>query len=232
MTLPGKNFILVPGAGGGTWYWHRLIPELRARGHDAIPVDLPTRDESAGLAEYTDAIVEAIGDRDRIVLVAQSMAGFSAPQAGNRVPVDLLIMLNAMTPAPGESPSEWWGNTGQQQARIDHALSQGRPAEFDPIEDFFHDVPADVTAEAMAAGEQSQADLPFTQPWPLTAWPDVPTRFVQGRDDRLFPLEFQRRLVKERLGIPVDDLPGGHLVAVSRPAELADRLVAYVNSAG
>jgi pimeloyl-ACP methyl ester carboxylesterase len=227
MTLAGKNFVLVPGAGGGTWYWHRLVPELRARGHDAIAVDLPTGDKSAGLAEYTDAVVEAIGDRDRIVLVAQSMAGFSAPQACERVPVELLIILNAMTPAPGESPSEWWGNTGQQQARVDHALSQGRPAEFDPIRDFFHDVPADVTAEAMAAGEQSQADLPFTQPWPLTTWPDVPTRFLQGRDDRLFPLEFQRRLVKERLGIPVDDLPGGHLVALSQPTELADRLAAY-----
>ena len=195
-------------------------------------MDLPTGDKSAGLAEYTDSIVDAIGTRDRIVLVAQSMAGFSAPQACDRVPVELLIMLNAMTPAPGESPGEWWANTGQQQARIDYALSQGRPTEFDPMRDFFHDVPADLTAEAMAAGEQPQADLPFTQPWPLTAWPNVPTRFLQGRDDRLFPLDFQRRLVKERLGIPVDDLPGGHLVALSQPAALADRLIAYIDSAG
>jgi pimeloyl-ACP methyl ester carboxylesterase len=223
------NFVLVPGAGGGTWYWNQLVPELQARGHKAIPVDLPTGDESAGLAEYTDSIVDTIGNRDRIVLVAQSMAGFSAPQACTRVPVDLLIMLNAMTPAPGETPGEWWANTGQQQARIAHALSEGRPTEFDPIQDFFHDVPADLTAEAMAAGEPPQADLPFSQPWPLTAWPNVPTRFLQGRDDRLFPLEFQRRLVKERLGIPVDELPGGHLTALSQPVALADRLTAYLN---
>ncbi|HYS34386.1 MAG TPA: alpha/beta hydrolase [Pseudonocardiaceae bacterium] len=225
------NFILVPGAGGGTWYWNQLVPELRARGHEAIPVDLPTGDESAGLAEYTDSIIDTIGDRDRIILVAQSMAGFSAPQACARVPVDLLIMLNAMTPAPGETPGEWWANTGQQQARIDDALNQGRPTEFDPIRDFFHDVPTDLTAEAMAAGEPPQADLPFSQPWPLTTWPDVPTRFLQGRDDRLFPLEFQRRLVKKRLGIPVDELPGGHLLALSQPIELAGRLTAYLNPA-
>jgi hypothetical protein len=34
-------------------------------------------------------------------------------------------------------------------------------------------------------------------------------------------------VVPERLGIGVDEMPGGHLVALSRPAELADRLVAY-----
>jgi len=230
--LVAKNFVLVPGAGGGTWYWNRLVSELRARGHEAIPVDLPTGDASAGLTEYTDCIVNTIGDRDRIVLIAQSMAGFSAPQACERVPVELLVMLCAMTPAPGESPGEWWANTGQPQAAADYAVSQGRPAEFDVVRDFFHDVPEDLTAEAFAVGMPPQADLPFSQPWPLTAWPDVPTRFLQGRDDRLFPLEFQRCLVKERLGIPVDDLPGGHLVALSQPIELADRLVAYVNSAG
>jgi pimeloyl-ACP methyl ester carboxylesterase len=56
----------------------------------------------------------------------------------------------------------------------------------------------------------------------------VPTRVLAGRDDRLFPLEFQRRVARERLGLPVDDLPGGHLVALSHAVELADRLEAYV----
>ena len=63
---------------------------------------------------------------------------------------------------------------------------------------------------------------------PLDRWPDVPTRVLTGRDDRFFPLEFQRRVAAERLGLAVDEVPGGHLVALSRPAELADRLVAYL----
>jgi pimeloyl-ACP methyl ester carboxylesterase len=61
----------------------------------------------------------------------------------------------------------------------------------------------------------------------MAAWPDVPTRFLVARDDRFFPVELQRRVVSERLGIPVDEMPGGHLVALSRPDELADRLVGY-----
>jgi pimeloyl-ACP methyl ester carboxylesterase len=56
----------------------------------------------------------------------------------------------------------------------------------------------------------------------------VPTRFLQATDDRFFPLEFQRRLVRERLGMELDEMPGGHLVALSRPAELADRLEDYL----
>jgi pimeloyl-ACP methyl ester carboxylesterase len=56
----------------------------------------------------------------------------------------------------------------------------------------------------------------------------VPTRVLAGRDDRFYPLEFQRRVAADRLGRPVDEVPGGHLVALSRPVELAARPVAYL----
>jgi pimeloyl-ACP methyl ester carboxylesterase len=94
-------------------------------------------------------------------------------------------------------------------------------------ETFFHDVPDAVREEAYARGEPDQSETPFVKPWPLKAWPDVPTRFLAATGDRLFPIEFQRRVVAERLGIPVDEMPGGHLVALSRPVEVAERLIAY-----
>ncbi|TMQ91127.1 alpha/beta hydrolase [Actinomadura soli] len=223
------TYTLIPGAGGQAWYWHRLVPELRARGHDVVAVDLPAGDDSAGLREYTDTVVEAIGGRADVVLVAQSMGGLTAPLVCERVPVDLLVMLNAMVPSPGETGGAWWDNTGQSKAMADYAAREGRTlsAEFDAKEIFFHDVPPDVTAEAFTRGEPAQSATPFTEPWPLHRWPSTPTVFLQGRDDRLFPLEFQRRVVSERLGIPVDDMPGGHTVALSRPRELAERLEEY-----
>jgi hypothetical protein len=46
-----------------------------------------------------------------------------------------------------------------------------------------------------------------------------------GRDDRFFPYEFQRRVARERLGLEAEQLPGGHLLALSRPAALAERLL-------
>jgi pimeloyl-ACP methyl ester carboxylesterase len=94
---------------------------------------------------------------------------------------------------------------------------------------FFHDVPPELTATALEQ-PMAQSERPFADPWPLTAWPDVPTRVVVGRDDRVFPAEFQRRIAADRLGLPVDEVPGGHLVALARPVELADRLEDYLGS--
>jgi pimeloyl-ACP methyl ester carboxylesterase len=223
------TFVLIHGAGGDSWYWHLVVPELRARGHEVVAVDLPCEDDSAGLPEYADAVVDAIGDRTDLVLVAQSMAGFTAPLVCERMPVDLMVLLAAMVPAPGESPGDWWDNTGWAQARREQNQRDGRDpsAEVDVIADFLHDVPPDVVADAMARGERRQSGTPFEKPWPLTAWPDVPTRVLICRDDRFFPADFMRRVARERLGITPDEMDGGHVPALSRPRDLVDRLVAY-----
>ena len=47
-----RSFVLIPGAGGAAWYWHRVVPLLQAAGHDAVAVDLPADDPAAGLPEY------------------------------------------------------------------------------------------------------------------------------------------------------------------------------------
>ena len=106
------TFVLIPGAGGDPWEWHLLVRELEGRGHQAVPVELPAGDESAGWSEYADSVVEAIGEREDVELVAQSLAGFTAPVVAERRPVDLIVLLNAMVPSPGETGNEWWANTG------------------------------------------------------------------------------------------------------------------------
>jgi hypothetical protein len=50
---------------------------------------------------------------------------------------------------------------------------------------------------------------------------------VAGRDDRFFPLDFQQRVARDRLGLTVDILPGGHLIALSQPLPLAAQLETY-----
>lgn len=71
-----------------------------------------------------------------------------------------------------------------------------------------------------------QSEAPFARPWPLAAWPAVPTRVVVGRHDRLFPLTFQQRVVHERLGLAPDIIDTGHLPALARPNELVTWLKA------
>ena len=229
--MPGSRptFALIPGAGGDAWFWHRVVPELQARGFDAIPIELPAADETAGLEEYADAVVEAVGDRAPLVVVAQSLAGFVAPLVCERLDVALLVLLNAMFPAPGETAGEWWDATGWAEARAAKAARDDRPlVEDDVIGDFFHDVSPDVIAEVFERGAPRQSARPFADPPPVaTAWPDVPARVLIGRDDRFFPAEFQRRIAEERLGITPDELPGGHVLALSQPVALAERLAAY-----
>lgn len=222
------TYVLIPGAGGSDWYWHRLVPELRARGHDAVAVDLPADDDSAGLARYADVAVEAIGDRDDPIVVAQSMGTYTATLVCERVPVRLLVLLNAMIPAPGESAGVWWESTGQEAAMRENAERLGLgEVSLDDFETLFgHDVPPDVWAES-ATHSRDQSGTPFGEPWPLDAWPRVPTRVLLSRGDRLFPADFQRRVARDRLRIEPDEMDGGHLVALSRPTELAERLDLY-----
>jgi pimeloyl-ACP methyl ester carboxylesterase len=218
------TFVLVPGAGGDAWFWHRLVPALEHRGHRAIAVALPAGDESAGLAEYADAIVDAARDAGPVTLVAQSMGGLSAPLAVDRLDVERIVLLNAMIPKPGETGGGWWEAVGQGEAMQLAAQRDGRAEEFDMVTDFFHDVPEEVTREAFSRGEPEQSDRSFEEPWPLQAWPDVPTSGIAGADDRLFPVEFQQRVARDRLGIELDVVPGGHLVALADPEVVAERL--------
>jgi pimeloyl-ACP methyl ester carboxylesterase len=98
-----RTFALIPGAGGTAWYWHRLVPLLREAGHEAIAVDLPGDDPAAGLPEYTRLVTSAIGTRSDVVLVAQSLGGFTAPLVAAKVPVSSVVLVNAMIPSPGET---------------------------------------------------------------------------------------------------------------------------------
>ena len=81
------TFALIHGAGDVGWYWHLVERELRQRGHDSVAPDLPCDDDSAGLPEYADTVLEAIGGRDDVVVAAQSFGGFTAPLVADRIPV-------------------------------------------------------------------------------------------------------------------------------------------------
>lgn len=227
-------FVLIPGAGGDPWYWHLVVPRLIARGCEAIAVSIPAADDAAGLPEYADAVLRGIGERDpaRIVLVAQSLGGFVAPMVRARCPVRMMVFVNAMIPIPGESPGEWFANSGQREARREQASRDGRAVDgaFDPLTEFFHDVPQPVIDAAWARGDPKQSDAVFGSRCALDRWPATPIRVLVSQQDRFAPVEFQKRLARERVGVDADEMPGGHLVALSRPDELVSHLLKYVSS--
>src|ERR1700731_3041418 len=119
------SFVLVPGAGGMAWYWHRAIPLIRAAGHEPIAIDLPGDDQHAGLAAYADIVIRAIAERSDVILVAQSLAGFTVPLVCARASVRMVVFVNAMIPKPGETAGAWWGATGAVEAREQAAARRG-----------------------------------------------------------------------------------------------------------
>ena len=215
-----SSFILIPGAGGMAWYWHRVVPLLEQAGCEAIAVDLPADDPSKGLHDYADVVTQAIGSRTNVILVAQSLGGFTAPLVCARKAVSGLIFVNGMIPQPGETAGAWWGNTRAVDARIAAARAGGYTPQFDLPTYFLHDVP-----EAVLRGgpsrQREQSDPMFGQPCQFERWPGIPTRVIAAADDRFFPLEFQKRIAQERLNAEVEVIRGGHLVALSQPEELA-----------
>src|SRR4051812_14236833 len=128
------TFALIHGGGGSSWDWHLVVPELRDRGHEAIAVDLPNGDPSAGWSAYADSVAAAIGERQPVIVVGHSLGAFTAPLVCARTSVELLILVAAMIPAPRERFDDWWTNAGYEDSGLDDV--------------FYHDVPAALAAEA------------------------------------------------------------------------------------
>jgi hypothetical protein len=214
------TFLLVPGAGGAAVSWSRVAARLEAAGHTAIPVDLPGDDPHAGLAAYADRAVAAADGRAGVVLVAQSMGGFTASE---RLDVAGLVFLNAMIPLPGETANGWFAATGSADAARAAARAGGYGEAFDLETYFLHDVPPEVAAEL---GDHARDETgTFDEPCAFSGWPDVPTVVLAGTGDRLFPFAFQARVAAARLGLEATAVPGGHLCALSEPAAVAAALM-------
>lgn len=220
------DFLLIPGAGSDPRVYGATIEALRALGHEGVAPALPLDSDTATPSDHAEALTAAAPQSDEVVVVAQSLGAFAGTLVADRISAAQLILLAPMIPAPGETAGEWWANSGHAEAIAPTIERHGPMSSWgqEAIDDvFLHDVDPEV-----ARANERYAGAPgsgmFGEPWPLDAWPEVPTCVLIPRDDRLFPLEFQRRIARERLGIDVDEMAGGHVPMLARPRELADRL--------
>ena len=89
---------------------------------------------------------------------------------------------------------------------------------------FYHDVDPDLATEAMS---KERTDAGADEPWPLPAWPVVPTHFIVCRNDRFFAADWLRGVVRDRLGIEPEEIDSGHTPALSHPTELVELMESY-----
>ena len=108
------TFVLVHGAMHGGWCWKRVVPLLRAAGHDVYAPTLTGLGERAHLAHAgidLDTHVQDVGgvleyeDLDRVVLVGHSYAGTVIAGVADRLPgrVAHLVHLDAAEAGDGQA---------------------------------------------------------------------------------------------------------------------------------
>ena len=191
-----------------------------------VAVDLPSDDESAGLSEYADTVLDAIGDRTDLVVVAHSLGGFVAPLVCARVPVELLVLVAGMIPSPGETGAEWWANTGHAQARRE----QGGDDELDvdslaDMADLYAGIDLGETTTsmtinspaapifAMFVAQAEQAGIPRAR-LGGTLQNDILKEY-QAQKEFVFPPRASMRLVRDTIVFTAAEMPRWHPVSIS-----------------
>ena len=224
------TFGLVHGAWHGGWCWQYLIPELEARGHRAVAMDLPTEDPQAGAEGYAAIVRRALDSFDEdVVLVGHSLAGLTIPVVASLRPVRHLIYLCAIIPRPGAA----WDDVAAEQPPFGHYQSStpavGHPdgsascPEERAVELFYHDCPAD--RARWAAGLLRRQNWRVSQEiTPLAAFPDVPASSILCTGDRVVDPAWSRAAAQGVLGVRPIELSGGHSPFLAQPARLADVL--------
>jgi pimeloyl-ACP methyl ester carboxylesterase len=211
------TYALIHGAYDVGWYWHLVEHELQERGHRTVAPDLPIEDDAATLmdnARFVGDAISAVDAGGELIVVGQSWGGYVAPIVAELAGAHRLVLVAPMIPLPGETNEEMWQATGW--------TFPGEEAG-DP---FYHDVDPALVTEARSR-ERGQSETTSREPWPLHAWPDVRTHVIIGRDDRFFTADWLRGVVRDRLGMTPDELPGGHALALSRPTDLVELIESY-----
>ncbi len=224
------TFGLLHGAWHGGWCWQYLIPELQARGHRAVAVDLPTDDPQAGAERNAAIVCNALDSSDEdVVLVGHSLAGLTIPVVASLRPVRHLVYLCALIPRPGAA----WDEVAAEQPAFGHYESSipavGHPdgsascPEERALELLYHDCPADLAR--WAARRLRRQNWRVSQEiTPLAAFPDVPASSILCTADRAVDPAWSRAAAQGVLGVQPIELSGGHSPFLAQPARLAEVL--------
>jgi pimeloyl-ACP methyl ester carboxylesterase len=222
--MTGRTYVLVHGAFHGGWCWEPLLPELAARGIDAVTVDLPLtslHDDAAAVVAVLDGL------EGPVTLLGHSYGGGPITVAGTHPAVERLVYLTAMAPDDGQNATGSDVEIGDEFMSAFRAADNGLP-EVDPArapEIFFPDAdPAAAAAFAarLRAGNTGGADLVGR-----AAWHERPTHYVVCTGDPILLADSQRAIAA-RIGATVHEIEGDHSPFLARPAELAELLAPIV----
>ena len=225
-----SRFLLVHGAWHGAWCWERVLPRLQAHGHVVQAITLAGLAERAGelspaigLDDHVRDVVEALNDvGEPVVLVGHSYSGLVVRDAALQRPgkVSEVVLIEGWIGPPGKSLLELapaWFADGIRQATDEQGDGWRIP------------VPGPAAVGVSEPDDAAWLRQRMTE-HPLKTFTDratsrhgtaPPMRAVLATPG---PVPFADMAAS--LGIPAQQIEGGHDLMVTSPHTLADVLIA------
>ena len=218
--------VLVHGAFADGSDWAKVIPLLQAKGIKVTAVQYGL-DSLANDAATTRRVIA--NQPGKVVLVGHSWGGMVISEAGTSDKVSALVYVAAFAPAVGEAAGELGKGypTPPGIAKL-VADSQGwlslPPAAL--AEDFAQDVPA-AQAAVMAATQSPIKASAFGDKATAAAWTSRPSWYIVASNDHMIAPDLERAFAK-KIGATTTTLATSHVPQQSKPAEVADVILAAV----
>ena len=234
------QFVLVHGAWHGAWCWSRVLPRLRAAGHDAHAVTLTGVGDRAHLLSPDIRIATHVADvvglivceeLTDVVLVGHSYGGMVITGVADRMEAEHCDVLRHIVYVDGSAPrsGESWSSPHKPEvvaARVAAAEAGGGLAIPQP----------DASVFGLDGADRDWVNRRMTpQPFGLYRDPLVfdearvarlPRTFVDCNQPAFPNIDPMRRRVRSESGWNVVEIATGHDVMVSEPARLTEVLLA------
>ncbi|MDB5523110.1 MAG: hydrolase [Rhizobium sp.] len=224
-----KNIVLVHGGFVDGSGWKGVYDILKKDGYNVTIVQNPTLSLADDVAVTKRAIAQLNGP---VVLVGHSYGGVVVSEAGTDENVKSLVYIAAFAPDKGESIQTLIANP-PEGAPVPPILPPVDGFLFLDKARFAASFAADVDADTAAFMADSQV------PWGVEAlagavtepaWKSKPSFYLVAADDHMIPPPAQR-MMAERAGATVVEIPGSHAVYVSNPKAVADLIEKAATSA-
>ncbi|KAI9447048.1 putative esterase [Russula earlei] len=233
-TKQTNTIVLVHGAWMDASAWNKVVPILKAQGHEVITVNLPghgkdnTPYANIQLQTYVDAVKNAIGSGTNITLVGHSMGGIVISEVAEQIPAQIkeLVYVGAFIPQNGESLLQLSG--ADKETHIGKYLRPDQKAGAASIapegikEVFAADAP-EAVVNNLVATHKADAFAPLATPVVLTEanFGQVKKAYVYTLNDQAIGYTLQQAMVKHTNVSATYALPSSHSPFFSMPGVLA-----------
>jgi pimeloyl-ACP methyl ester carboxylesterase len=239
---PKPTIVLVHGAFADASGWNAVINRLDAAGYPTIAPANPLRGLPIDVPYIQSVLAHIDGP---IIMVGHSYGGEVITNAATGNPdVKGLVYVAAFAPAEGETSGALATMFPGSMLTPDNLLQWTYPAA-DPSEAgvegyikpavfrevFAADVPRHL-AEAMSATQRPADFASLQQPSGPPAWATIPSWFVVAKNDHAIPPDTQRFEAKRANAIKSIEVNSSHVAMISKPAAVANLIIAAARFQG